>query len=141
MFEPSIESNRWRPIALVAMRDHAARQRITNVLEQSGWTALDKPTGFHLVEAISGVIDGHPSWLRPSLIVVDAWSPGCAGTTIAAGLRELGITIPIVLIAAPGTPLPVSPDRTLRIVDAASAEAAVLELATMTGRHEDRPAA
>jgi FixJ family two-component response regulator len=125
------------------MQDRAARQRIVNVLERAGWAVIPQPSGFHLIQAIAGVIEGHQSWLRPGLIVVDARSRGCAGTTIAAGLRDLGITIPIVLIAAAGEALPVSPDRTLRIVDSASAEQTVAELAAIatTPVSEDRPAA
>ena len=127
-------NEQWQPIAYVTMRDGAARSRITDVLERAGWTVIPQPTGFHLIQAIAGVIEGQPAWFRPGLIVIDARSHGCAGTTIAAGLRELGIAIPIVLIAAPGEALPVSSDDTLRIVDGASAEAAVTELAQTASR-------
>lgn len=134
---------RWRPIAYVAMREPRARQRIVDALERGGWAVVLQPSGFHLIQAIAGVIDGRQAWLRPGLIVVDARSRGCAGTTIAAGLRDLGITIPIVLIAAPGDALPVSPDPTLRIVDSGSAESAVAELAARPtrARVEHQPAA
>lgn len=121
----------WRPVGYVAMQDRAARRQIVNVLERAGWAVIPQPSGFHLIQAIAGVIDGEQPWLRPGLIVVDARSRGCAGTTIAAGLRDLGITIPIVLIAAPGETLPVSPDKTLRIVDSVSAENTVAELAAV----------
>ena len=132
----------WRPVAYVAMQEPAARQRIVKVLSRAGWAVIPQPSGFHLIQAIAGVIDGHQAWLRPGLIVVDAHSRGCAGTTIAAGLRDLGITIPIVLIAAPGEALPVTPDRTLRIVDSEAAEQTVAELAALPTRPvEDRPAA
>jgi len=132
----------WRPVAYVAMQERAARQRIVDVLSRAGWAVIPQPSGFHLIQAIAGVIDGHQPWLRPGLIVVDARSRGCAGTTIAAGLRDLGITIPIVLIAAPDEALPVSPDRTLRIVDSGLAENTVAELAgTASPRAEDCPAA
>ena len=94
-----------------------------------GWAVITQPTGFHLIQAISGVIEGHRGWLQPGLIVIDAWSRGCAGTTIAAGLRDLGIAIPIVLVAAPGEALPVSSDAMLRIVDTASIERVATELA------------
>jgi len=140
---PIESSDHWRPVAYVAMQDRAARQRLVNVLERAGWAVIPQPSGFHLIQAIAGVIDGQQPWLRPGLIVVDARSRGCAGTTIAAGLRDLGITIPIVLVAAPGETLPVSPDRTLRIVDGASADNAVAEIAAIARRpvSEDRPAA
>jgi len=133
----------WRPVAYVSMHDRAARQQIVSVLERAGWAVIPQPSGFHLIQAIAGVIEGQQPWLRPGLIVVDARSRGCAGTTIAAGLRDLGITIPIVLIAAPNETLPVSPDKTLRIVDSEAAEKTVAELAALPRRpvSEDRPAA
>ncbi|HET9626262.1 MAG TPA: response regulator [Kofleriaceae bacterium] len=119
----------WRPVTYVTVQDDAMRARIQQQLERLGWAVIVQPTGFHLVQALSNVIDGHRSWLRPGLIVLDAWPRGCAGTTIAAGLRDLGISIPIVLVAAPGESLPVSADTTLRIVDTASAERTVTEVA------------
>ena len=117
-----------RPIAYISMQDPGAREPLVARLERAGWTVISEPTGFHLVSAISGLIEGEHSRLGPDLIVVDAWARGCAGTTIAAGLRELGITIPSVLVAAAGEPLPVSADRTLRIVDAAATLQVVDEL-------------
>ena len=123
----------WRPVAYVAIRDNATRTEIVSVLERSGWAAIPHPTGFHLIQAIAGVIEGHQGWLRPSLIVIDAWSRGCSGVTLAAGLRDLGLTIPIVLVAAPSDPLPVSSDDTLRIVDSGSAKATVAGLAKLAG--------
>jgi CheY-like chemotaxis protein len=128
-----VPDERWCPVAYVAMQDTATRAHIVSVLERSGWTVVPQPTGFHLIHAISGVIEGHQTWLRPSMIVIDARSRGCSGVTIAAGLRDLGITIPIVLIAAAGDALPVSSDETLRIVDAAAAKSAVAEIATRAG--------
>lgn len=119
----------WRPVAYLTVQDDDARARISSALDRLGWTVIAQPTGFHLIQAIAGVIDGHRGWLRPGLIVVDARARGCAGTAIAAGLRDLGIAIPIVLVAAPGEVLPLSSDATLRIVDAGSAERAVTELA------------
>ena len=128
-----VPDERWCPVAYVTMQDTATRAEIVSVLERSGWAVVPQPTGFHLIQAISGVIEGHQTWLRPSMIVIDARSRGCSGVTIAAGLRDLGITIPIVLIAAAGDALPVSSDETLRIVDDASAKSAVAELATAAG--------
>jgi hypothetical protein len=138
-----VRGQSWRPVAYVAMQERAARQRIVDALERRGWAVIPQPSGFHLIQSIAGVIDGHRPWLRPGLIVVDARSRGCAGTTIAAGLRDLGIMIPIVLIAAPSEALPVSPDETLRIVDSESAETVVDELATSWSApaSERRPAA
>jgi len=117
-----------RPVAYLTMQDKAARARIVAVLELAGWSVVLQPTGFHLIQAIAGVIDGRQPWLRPGLVIVDARSRGCAGTTIAAGLRELGITIPIVLVASSAEALPISSDATLRIVDNETAAATVAEL-------------
>lgn len=118
----------WRPIAYVALKDTITRTRVVNILERAGWLVFAQPTGFHLLAAIADVIEDR-TWLKPGLIVIDAHARGCAGTTIAAGLRDLGIVIPIVLIAAPNEALPLSSDDMLRITESASAEAVVDELA------------
>ena len=128
-----VPDERWRPMAYVTIEDEAVRAGIVSVLERCGWAVIPQRTGFHLIQTISDVIEGRRSWLRPSMIVIDARARGCSGVTIAAGLRDLGITIPIVLVAAPGDPLPVSADQTLRIVDAATARSTVTELATYAG--------
>jgi CheY-like chemotaxis protein len=127
----TVSNEQWRPVAYITIQDTAARTEIASVLEHSGWAVISQPTGFHLIRAIADVIEGHQPWLRPSMIVIDARSRGCSGVTIAAGLRDLGITIPIVLVAAPGEALPVSPDDTLRIVDSASARSTVTGLASL----------
>jgi hypothetical protein len=118
-----------RPIAYVTMHDARAREKIVAALVQAGWRVLVQPTGIHLLQEIADVVEGKHARLDPALIVIDAWARGCAGTTIAAGLRELGITIPIVLIAGPCQPLPLSADRELRIVDSAGAAETVRQLA------------
>lgn len=132
-------SDLWRPIAYVALRDTVTRTRISSVLESAGWMVFQQPTGFHLLGAIADVIEDR-AWLKPGLIVIDAHARGCAGTTIAAGLRDLGIEIPIVLIAAPGEALPLSSDDTLRITESASAETVVDELARRPWKIEPRGA-
>jgi CheY-like chemotaxis protein len=119
-----------RALAYVALDDPAIRARVIGILEDAGWTAIVEPTGFHLLQAIADVIDGSQTWLRPDLIVIDAFARGCAGTTIALGLRDLGITIPIVLAVAPGHPKPIaSDDRMLHIVEPTAVERVVRELA------------
>lgn len=82
-----------RPVAYVCMKDSAARARILATLERTYAISLH-PTGCHLLAAIADVIEGRAAWRQPSLIVVDAVLPGCSGTTIADGLRDLGIAIP-----------------------------------------------
>jgi hypothetical protein len=82
------------------MKDSAARARIIATLERTYAISL-QPTGFHLISAIADVIEGNAAWREPSLIVVDAILPGCAGTTIADGLRDLGIAIPTFVMRGP----------------------------------------
>jgi hypothetical protein len=118
-----------RRVAYVTMQDASARANIAATLERAGWRVIPQPTGFHLLQAIADVVEGKYTWLDPMLIVIDAYARGCAGATIAAGLRELGITIPIVLITRPGQPVPVATDEALRIVDSSSAADVVTELA------------
>ena len=90
---------------------------------------ITQPTDFHLLQSIADVIEGKFTWLDPMLIVIDAYAPGCAGTTIAAGLRELGIEIPIVLLTRPGQRVPLT-DEALRVVDTTDAATFISELAT-----------
>jgi hypothetical protein len=131
----------WRPVAYVAMQERSAGHRIASVLERAGWVVLPQPSGFHLLQSIAGVIEGDPTWLRPGLIVIDAHARGCAGTTIAAGLRDLGITIPIVLVTGADEPRPVCSDATVRVVDRASAESVVADLAGCAIGRGHQPAA
>lgn len=87
-----------RPVAYVCIKDPSARARIIGVLERHNYVVIPQPTGFHLISSIADVIEGRESWREPTLIVVDALSPGCAGTTIADGLRDFGIRIPIEVV-------------------------------------------
>jgi hypothetical protein len=130
VLQKSVSTEAFRPIAYVALDDPTLRARVVGILEDAGWTAIVEPTGFHLLQAIADVIDGSRTWLRPGLIVIDAFARGCAGTTIALGLRDLGITIPIVLAVAPGRPKPVeSSDRMLHVAEPDTVERVVSELA------------
>lgn len=119
----------WRPVAYVAVRDPARRAEIADALHRQGWAAVEQPSGFHLLRSISEIIEGHRSWVRPGMIVVDAWSHGCSGVSIAAGLRELGVAIPIVLVKQPDDPIPLSPDGAVHIVDATDARTAIAAVA------------
>ena len=125
-----IESSRsFRPIAYVTMHDPSVRAGIIETLERAGWAVIPQPTGFHLLQAIADVIEGKYTWLDPMLIVIDAYARGCAGTTIATGLRDLGIRIPIVLIKTPDQAPPLTSDEALRVVDSSNACDVVAELA------------
>lgn len=128
-----------RPVAYVTMHDAAARADIVATLERAGWLVIPQPTGVHLLQAIADVIDGQYTWLDPMLIVIDAYARGCAGTTIAAGLRDLGIKIPIVLITQPGQSVPVTTDEALWIVEAQRAAGVVAELAGKGATARDSP--
>lgn len=127
----------WRPIAYVALHDTITRTRICSVLERAGWMVFTQPSGFHLLAEIADVIEDR-GWLRPGLIVIDAHSRGCAGITIASGLRDLGIAIPIVLVAAPNQALPISCDDMVRITESATADTVVEELARRAWHVEPR---
>jgi CheY-like chemotaxis protein len=99
---------RWRPVAYVAVLDVARRRRISEALRGDGWVVIDLPSGYHLVEDIADVLLGEHACLRPpDLVVVDAASPGCSGITIARGMRDLGWSVPVVLLrsAEPRDPL------------------------------------
>jgi hypothetical protein len=141
--DPTILDERWRPLAYVTVNDSTVRTRILDVLERAGWMTIVQPTGFHLVDALGGLIDGTAAWRRPGLLVVDAYARGCAGATIAAGLRDLGVAIPTVLLATPGARVGVSPDASLHVVDPAIADAFVAELvrAPPSETEPHRPAA
>jgi FixJ family two-component response regulator len=89
---------------------------------------IEQPTGLHLIHAISGIILGDQASQRPGLIVADAVARGCMGASIARGLRDLDLRIPVVLIADPRNPaIPVTTD-TAMIVDPANAASAVAQL-------------
>lgn len=94
-----------RPVVYITVRHPVVRAQLREVLARQGWSVIEQPTGFHLIQAIADVIEGHQPWRAPALIVVDKVSPGCTGTTIASGLRELGVAIPVVLVDDPAAAL------------------------------------
>lgn len=126
---------RWRPVAYVAVVDVERRRSISKVLGRDGWLVIDLPSGYHLVEDIADVLLGEQALLRPpDLVVVDVASPGCSGITIARGLRDLGWSVPIVLLGAPESsdgPDP-RPGGAFAVLPADAAPDQILEL---LGRH------
>lgn len=108
--------------AYIAIDNPAERARIGDALHRRGWTVIEHATGFHLLSELADVIDGRTHRL-PGLLVVDAITRGCSGLTIAAGLRDLGVPIPLVVIARPGLPVPeggarvVTSENVLRAID------------------------
>lgn len=129
-----------RYVALVTVADPDCRASIADALHGRGWTVVEQPTGFHLLQAIADVIDAPEGQATqpgavglaatmPRLLVVDAIARGLAGITIAAGLRELDVRIPLVLVTRPGERVPVSEDQVIHVVSSAAAPALVAELA------------
>jgi FixJ family two-component response regulator len=124
-----VTSVQCRPVVYVAVDDRACRAAIVDALHRQGWEAIEYPTGYHLIEATADLIDGRQPVVRPGLIVVDAMSRGCSGMTIAAGLRDLDVRIPVVIVARPGDAIVDSDDPMIRVVHASHAASAVAELA------------
>lgn len=115
-------------IVHVSVADLACRQRITDALRRQGWQVVEQPTGFHLLQTIADVIEGQTERL-PALLVVDVRSRGCSGLSIAAGLRELDVRIPLILVAKPGDPVTITDDRMIRVVGPNHAVASIAEIA------------
>jgi DNA-binding response OmpR family regulator len=132
----SEQTGLWRPVGYVTVEDRECRERIAAMLNRRGWLVIEPPTGFHVVQALSGLITGDAPWLRPGLIVVDAVARGCAGTTIAQGLRDLGLQIPVILVTSDRAPVL---DRDVIVADPMTAPAVVGELAQPWSRLAEPP--
>jgi hypothetical protein len=121
-------------LAFVSVRDRDCRLSILRSLRRRGWKAVEHPSGFHVVQALSELIIGNQMWPIPDLVVVDAISAGCSGVTIAAGFRDLGLDIRIILIA-PSEASDVSPEtyaHSVILVEPAAASVAVVAIAKST---------
>lgn len=114
------------PVVYITVRNPVYRSQITERLRRLGWTVIEQPTGFHLIQALADLIEGHP-WRKPELVIADAVSPGCSGLSIAEGLQDLGLEIPVVLLRERGQP--VLPRAGIQVVDAEHAAATIEELA------------
>lgn len=138
----ALDETVWQPVAHVAVRDEDLRTRLTETLHRCSWAAVTSPTGYHLLQTLSGPLFGEQPWLRPALIVVDAFSPGCSGLTIAHGLRDLGWSIPVVLVAASEEHralLEDSQDHQLFVTERDVAVPTVMALARRRSSRESRP--
>jgi hypothetical protein len=105
------------PTCYTAIRDEAIRGEIARSLTRLGWRVIDRPTGFHLVQELADVILEQAPKPAVGLVVVDEPSPGCRGSSIARGLRELGIEVPVAVIAPPEMAPPEAPDERIYVVE------------------------
>jgi hypothetical protein len=126
-----------QPTVHVAVADAACRQRIVDALHRQGWNIIEQPTGFHLLQTIADVIEGRSERL-PGLLLVDVRSRGCSGLSIAAGLRELGVRIPLILVARPGDPVTITDDGSIRLVGPNHAVSSIAEIARELAQTADR---
>lgn len=122
-------TTRCRPVVYIAVHDRARRAAIVDALHRQGWAVIEYPTCFHLLEATADLIEGRRPAVLPGLLVVDAVSRGCSGTTLAAGLRELDVRIPVVVVARPGDPVIDFDDPHVRVVASRDAPSAIAEIA------------
>jgi CheY-like chemotaxis protein len=127
-------SARCRPVVYIAVQDRVCRTAIVDALHRQGWAVTKYPTGFHLIAAIADLIEGTPSAVQPALLVVDAAARGCSGITIAAGLRDLGVRIPVVIVVKPGDRVALPDDQLIRIVRAHQAASGIAEMARAGSR-------
>jgi CheY-like chemotaxis protein len=95
---PSPEKTAVRPLAHVALRDEGKRIAISDALRAEGWAVVDSKSGYHLLQTLSEPLLSDRLWWHPTLVVVDAFSPGCSGLSIARGLRDLGWPVASVVI-------------------------------------------
>ena len=115
------------PLAYVALGDPRERDAVLSTLNRAGWESIPEASGFHLLRALGDVIDG--SQRAPDLIVIDAFSRGCAGTTIARGLRDLRIATPIVLVAPRDHAVALDADARTYVVETGTAVRAIEAIA------------
>lgn len=116
-----------RQLAYVALDDAREREAVILILTRAGWNTIATPSGFHVLHAIADVIEG-ASAREPELIVIDAFARGCAGTTIARGLRELGIATRIVVVAPRMHEIELGSDPRTHVVAAGSTARTVAAL-------------
>jgi hypothetical protein len=105
------------PTCYTAIRDATIRAQLARSLARLGWRVIERQTGYHLIEELADVILEKAPKPPIGLVVVDEPSPGCRGSSIARGLRELGIEVPVTVIAPPEVAPPEAPDDRIYVVE------------------------
>lgn len=85
------------PICYLAVANDQTRTSLETELVRLGWHVITKPTGIDLVADLAGGILGDQP-VDVDLVVVEDKLPGCRGSSIARGLAELGVGIPVAVI-------------------------------------------
>ncbi|HEU4726730.1 MAG TPA: hypothetical protein VFT22_02545 [Kofleriaceae bacterium] len=117
------------PTCYTAIRDEAIRTELASSLSKLGWRVVERQTGFHLVEALADVILEQAPRPAIGMVVVDERSPGCRGSSIARGLRELGIEVPVTVIAQRELAPAIAPDERIYVVEPEAAATTIPSIA------------
>lgn len=117
------------PTCYTAIRDEAIRAELARSLAELGWRVVERRSGFHLVEALADVILDRAPTPQIGMVIVDEPSPGCRGSSIARGLRELGIEVPVTVIAPPDLAPPAAPAERIYVVEPERAATTIPALA------------
>lgn len=107
------------PTCYTVIRDATTRRKISDSLAALGWSVVQPPTALDLLHELSGCILGDRPPRPVDLVVVEEAAPGCRGSTIARGLRELGISVPVALIATAPPPVipPEDPEQRVFVLE------------------------
>jgi CheY-like chemotaxis protein len=133
------QQSSFSPFACVAVRDDASRAEICKLLRAHGWALDESRTGFHLLQTISGVILKDRPWLKPQLIIMDIDARGCLGSTVVKGLRELGYSIPVILLGDAKDDRLAASDERVTILPRDIPPAVIVKVAQAMAGAEGRP--
>jgi len=87
----------------VAEDDPEMRAFLSSVFARRGYEVTDARSGAHALELLGDVLLGLGSRrFAPDLVVTDQCMPGCDGLELIEALREIGASMPIILITAFG---------------------------------------
>jgi hypothetical protein len=133
-----VDEPRWRRCAYIAVEDAASRTPIVRTLADAGWEVAESSTGVRVLQDLCDVIASDGQRIALGLIVVEHRLRGCTGVTIARGLRELGVRVPIVLIARPEDQLGLQ-DDSIMIVAPERATTVICRIASPRSRTGSGP--